>query len=117
MSVERQQGGYYQRRFDFDSPTDSSRPDAGSDGGIEAAAHEESQSLTALDQARALTANLMEEVTDRENLNLAYARVKANRGAPGVDGMTIAAARDWIAEMDRGVRPGILQQQAEQRDA
>ena len=72
MSVERQQGGYYQRCFDFDSPTDSLRPDVCGDGGIEAATHEESQSLTALNQARDLTARLMEEVTDRKNLNRAY---------------------------------------------
>ena len=39
----------------------------------------------------------MEEVVDRDNLNRAYRRVKANKGAPGVDGMTIRDLRDWIA--------------------
>ena len=32
---------------------------------------------------------LMEEVVSRENLLLAYRRVKRNHGAPGVDGMTV----------------------------
>ena len=39
----------------------------------------------------------MEQVVERDNLNRAYRRVKANRGSPGVDGMTIRDLRDWIA--------------------
>ena len=31
---------------------------------------------------------LMEEVCERENCKQALARVKANQGSPGVDGMT-----------------------------
>ena len=34
-------------------------------------------------------AELLEKVLDRENLNRAYKRVKANKGASGVDGMTV----------------------------
>jgi RNA-directed DNA polymerase len=97
MSAEQQQGGHYQRLL-FEEPTESLRHGGGGKGGTQASPREERQAPTATDPARALTQCLMEEVTDRENLNLAYARVKANRGAPGVDGMTIAAARDWIAE-------------------
>ena len=37
-------------------------------------------------------ADLLEEVLDRDNLNRAYKRVKANKGACGVDGMTIDEA-------------------------
>ena len=32
---------------------------------------------------------LLARVLDRENLNRAYKRVKAKRGAPGIDGMTV----------------------------
>ena len=31
----------------------------------------------------------MEEVVERENLKEALRRVKANKGSPGVDGMTV----------------------------
>ncbi len=40
----------------------------------------------------------MEEVVSRENLNRAYRRVKANKGASGVDGMTIRELGDWIKQ-------------------
>ncbi|ABD11459.1 hypothetical protein E0F15_20240 [Frankia sp. B2] len=32
----------------------------------------------------------------RENLSVALRRVEANRGAPGVDGMTTAELRPWL---------------------
>jgi RNA-directed DNA polymerase len=41
--------------------------------------------------------HLMEEVTGSANLNRAYKRVKANGGAAGVDGMSVAELRAWIA--------------------
>ena len=34
-------------------------------------------------------ADLLEKVLDRDNLNRAYRRVKANKGASGTDGMTV----------------------------
>jgi RNA-directed DNA polymerase len=39
----------------------------------------------------------MEHVSSTANLNRAYKRVRANGGAPGVDGMTVDALRDWMA--------------------
>ncbi len=41
---------------------------------------------------------LLEEILDRENLNKAYKHVKANKGAPGVDGVTIDEAYNYIAQ-------------------
>jgi RNA-directed DNA polymerase len=97
MDVERQQGGLYQRLL-FQEAEEGSRHDDRGDGSTEAAAREEPQASTAFDQARALTERLMEEIVDRSNLNRAYRRVKANKGAPGVDGMTVQASRAWLAE-------------------
>ena len=42
--------------------------------------------------------DLMEKILDRDNLNRAYQRVKSNRGAPGVDGMTVDEALPWLKE-------------------
>jgi RNA-directed DNA polymerase len=97
MSGERQQGGYYQRLL-FEQSEESPRHGAGGNGGTEAAAYEESQTFTATDQARALTEHLMEEVTSRANLNRAYERVLANKGAAGVDGMTVRELYDWLTQ-------------------
>jgi RNA-directed DNA polymerase len=40
--------------------------------------------------------NLMAQVLSRENLRRAWEQVKANRGAPGVDGMTVAEFPDFV---------------------
>src|SRR5713101_7919876 len=67
-------------------------------GGSEAKSCEEQQAETAWQQERALTRGLMERIASSANLNQAYKRVKANRGAPGVDGMTVDDLRPWIAK-------------------
>ena len=43
-------------------------------------------------------ADLLEKVLDRDNLNKAYKRVKANKGASGADGMTVEEALPWLKE-------------------
>ena len=42
--------------------------------------------------------DILGKILDKDNLNRAYKRVKANKGAPGVDGMTIEDARAWLKE-------------------
>jgi hypothetical protein len=56
----------------------------------------EPRSSAARDRQRALTAHLMEQVCEPENLDRACARVKANKGAPGVDGMSVNQLGAWI---------------------
>jgi RNA-directed DNA polymerase len=96
MDAERQQGRPYQR-FLFPELEEGPRHDRPGDGSTEAGVPEEPQTTTASDPARALTERLMEEVCHPDNLNRAYRRVKANKGAPGGDGMTIADLPAWIA--------------------
>ena len=42
--------------------------------------------------------DILGKILNKDNLNRAYKRVKANKGAPGVDGMTIEGAFQWIKE-------------------
>lgn len=42
--------------------------------------------------------DILGKILDKDNLNRAYKRVKANKGAPGVDGMTIEEVPPWLKE-------------------
>lgn len=41
---------------------------------------------------------LLEEILSRENMMLAYKKVKANKGASGIDGITISEIDDYLKE-------------------
>ena len=41
---------------------------------------------------------LLEEILSRENMMLAYRKVKANKGASGIDGITISEIDDYLKE-------------------
>ena len=66
----------------FQEETRSEAPKASAEG---------TESLVAKRRAEnpAIGEQLMEEVCERENCKQALARVKANKGSPGVDGMTV----------------------------
>jgi RNA-directed DNA polymerase len=97
MDVEQQEGTWTQLSL-FEVEAGSVRPGVSGEGGTGPAASEEWQASTASNGERALTGNLMERVCERENLNRAYKRVKANKGAPGIDGMTVGELYDWLRE-------------------
>ena len=88
-----------QRELDFSStPTGESRK----------AGEEENESLEArhAPKSPARSDRLMEEIVDRENLKEALRRVKANKGSPGVDGMTVDQLDDYLKQQ----WPTILEQ-------
>jgi RNA-directed DNA polymerase len=97
MGVERQQGRPCQRFLFQELEEDLRHGDPG-EGGTGPGACAEPQSPTAFDPARALSQRLMEEVCRPENLNQACRKVQANRGAPGIDGMTVAKLTSWRTE-------------------
>jgi RNA-directed DNA polymerase len=66
------------------------------EAGSEAAPSEVGNPFTADEGARALTSNLMERVCEPSNLRRACQRVKGNKGAPGVDGLSVEAAFEWL---------------------
>ena len=59
-------------------------------------------------ESLAETARLMEEVCERENCMQALKRVKANKGSPGVDGMTVHALPDHLKEHWPAIREQLL---------
>jgi RNA-directed DNA polymerase len=88
-----------QRELDFSSmPTGEAR----------IAGEEENESLEArhAPKSPARSDRLMEEIVDRENLKEALRRVKANKGSPGVDGMTVDQLDDYLKQQ----WPTILEQ-------
>lgn len=66
------------------------------------------QILTASTDDEALTEHLMEEICKPANLNRAYKRVKANKGAAGIDGMTIDELFNWIAKHKESLMESML---------
>jgi RNA-directed DNA polymerase len=54
------------------------------------------------------TERLMEEVCERENCQQALRRVKANKGGPGVDGMTVHELADYLKQHWPAIREQLL---------
>jgi len=77
-------------------------------GGTPTSAHGSRQTFAAWEQQRALTVNLMEQVCDPKNLLRAYRRVRANKGKPGVDGMTVHALADWLRNNHAALQSSLL---------
>jgi RNA-directed DNA polymerase len=84
MNAEQQKGGTH--------------PGDDGTGGTRVVAAAQQQTFTVLDPQRALTDLLMEQVCDPKNLIRAYRRVRANKGKPGVDGMTVHELADWLRQ-------------------
>ena len=79
MSDKRQKN---QLELAFTDESRSEAPRVSAEGTESLAAKRGTESL-------AIGEQLMEEVCERENCKQALARVKANKGSPGVDGMTV----------------------------
>lgn len=82
----------------------------GSDGngGTEAVEHEACNCSTAEPERSFLTSPLMEQIIERDNLNRAYLRVVANKGAAGVDGMTVDELLLWCRENGEQLKESLL---------
>jgi RNA-directed DNA polymerase len=59
-------------------------------------------------ESPAITEQLMEEVCERENCKQALARVKANKGSPGVDGMTVHDLPEHLTQHWPTIREHLL---------
>lgn len=70
--------------------------------------HQGPKSFAVASEKRALTQQVMEQVCDRQNLNQAYRRVKANKGAAGIDGMTVEELLPWLKIHKEGLIQSLL---------
>lgn len=52
------------------------------------------------------TSSLMEQVLSKDNLNAAYLQVVRNKGAAGVDGMTVEELGAYLSENGESIRDG-----------
>jgi RNA-directed DNA polymerase len=59
-------------------------------------------------ESPAIGEQLMEEVCERENCKQALARVKANKGSPGVDGMTVHELPEYLKQHWPAIREQLL---------
>ncbi len=59
-------------------------------------------------ESRAVGEQLMEEVCERENCKQALARVKANKGSPGVDGITVHELPEYLKQHWPAIRERLL---------
>jgi len=59
-------------------------------------------------ESSAITERLMEEVCERENCKQALRRVKANKGSPGVDGMTVHQLPGYLRQHWPAIRAHLL---------
>jgi RNA-directed DNA polymerase len=80
-----------QTELDFSSALTGEAREAGREG-------TESSGVMNGTENPASTKRLMEEVCERENLKAAMRRVRANKGSPGVDGMTVIGIKDYLKQ-------------------
>ena len=69
----------------------------------------EAQMAVNLSESPASTKSIMEEVLNGENLRKAYRRVKANKGSPGVDGMSVDELGEYLKENLPKIRKLLLE--------
>ena len=118
MNVERQnQDTLYQMEFDFDTPSGEVRPLGSSEGASPTAAPtREQQAFAAWREELNWEERMLENIAHRYNLELACQRVKSNKGAPGIDGMTVEELERWLgthmAELREQLLNGSYQPQA-----
>src|ERR1700687_4638930 len=90
-----------QGQLDFSSPLVGEAREAGREG---------TESFPAVHgpESPASTNRWMEDVCERENLKEALRRVKANKGSPGVDGMTVGGITDYLKQHWPAIREQLL---------
>src|SRR5277367_6405506 len=101
MSLNNDMRQNIQSNLDFScSPTGEARKTGGEGS--------ESLRTTSAPESPARTNPTMEEIVERENLKEALRRVKANKGGPGVDGITFGQIDDHLKQHWPAIREQLL---------
>ena len=110
MNVERQnQDTLYQMEFDFDTPSGEVRPlGSGEGANPTAASTREQQAFAAWREELNWEERMLENIAHRYNLEHACQRVKSNKGAPGMDGMTVEELERWLCTHMAELREQLL---------
>jgi RNA-directed DNA polymerase len=101
MSRQRQKNRPEQGVLAFPAESRSDAPTAAVEGTETQVAKRKAESLAG-------TERLMEEVCELENSKQALQRVKANKGTPGVDGMTVEQLPDYLKQHGPEIREQLL---------
>jgi RNA-directed DNA polymerase len=101
MSLRSDMRQNVQGELDFSSSSVGEACEAGREGA-------ESFRLAHGSESPASTNRWMEAVCERENLKAALRQVKANKGSPGVDGMTVGGIKDYLKQHWPAVREQLL---------
>src|ERR1700731_1938342 len=101
MRGSRQKTQYRQLQLAFTAESRSAAQDAARQG-------TEPRTAKPPPERPAAEEQVMEEVGDRKNLVIAWRRVRANKGSPGVDGKTIDETWDYLREHWPTIREQLL---------
>src|SRR5712675_3654136 len=101
MSLKDDKQRNIQIELDFSSALTGEAREAGREG-------TESSGAMNGTESPASTNRLMEAVCERENLKAALRQVKANKGSPGVDGMTVGGIKDYLKQHWPVIREQLL---------
>ncbi len=110
INVERQnQDTLYQMELDFDTPSGEVRPHGSGEGANPTAApSREQQAFAAWREELNWEERILENIAHRYNLEHACHRVKSNKGAPGIDGMTVEEMERWLSTHMAELREQLL---------
>src|ERR1035437_6735585 len=101
MSLNNDMRQNIQSNLDFSCPSTGEAPTTGREGS-------EPLMTTSAPESPARTDRTMEEIVERENLKEALRRVKANKGGPGVDGITCGQLNDHLKQHWPAIREQLL---------